>query len=354
MKIAIFGIYPPPYGGISIHIRRCIRLLTSKGDEVVVYNQGSYHNDRERIYSSSLKKMLYTLLCNNFDILHFHNSNRNLKFIFVLMKVFRNKVVLTSHGDSLIDQLNQANCIAKWWMITNLKFIDNIICVNPKTVEILKSLGIRKVQAIPSYINPVECPSDTAAISKDVWGFIDSADFLICANGAIRFYNDTDLYGLDLLIDCMLDYRGSKVKLIFCVLSVDTQNKQEKKYYQHLKEVITKNDLSNNIFLYEVENTEFYPILKSSHLFIRPTNTDGYGVSIAEAIYYNIPSISTNVCQRPEGTLLIKSRCLESLKNKVQYVINNYAEEKYNVENINIPDYFEIIYQSYQEILENK
>ena len=87
MKVAIFGIYPPPFGGISIHIKRCMKLLLEKGNEVTVYNQGSYHNAKDQIYSIPLKKMLSKFIFNDFDILHFHNTNRSLKFLFLLILI---------------------------------------------------------------------------------------------------------------------------------------------------------------------------------------------------------------------------------------------------------------------------
>lgn len=353
MKIAIFGIYPPPLGGIAVHIKRCVKLLLGKGDEVSVYNQGSYHNGKDKIYSVPLKKILPIIMFNDFDILHFHNTNRSLKFLFLLIKIFRNKIILTSHGDSLTNQLEQASYPIKWWLLINLKCVDKIICVNPKTAKTLSTFGIRNTEVVSPYINPVECKSDITEIPKSVWKFIRSAEFLISANGAIRFHSEEDLYGLDLLIDCMKMYRKSNVKLIFCVLSVEEQNNKEIKYYQSLKKLIVEHDLTDNIFLYEVHNSEFYPILKVSHLFIRPTNTDGCPISLTEAMHYNIPSLASDVCQRPEGTLIIKSRCIHSLNQQVKYVLSHYDLEKEKVSSTDVPDNFDDIYQIYTE-LDNK
>ncbi|CCO48252.1 putative Glycosyl transferase, group 1 [Vibrio nigripulchritudo SOn1] len=354
MKVAIFGIYPPPYGGISVHIKRVMKKLLEKGDEVTVYNQGLYFNVSQNIQSIPLKKMLFSIFFNDFDILHFHNTNRSLKSLLLLMKLFRNKVILTSHGDSLVNQLNEANHLFRVWMIINLKSIDKIICVNPETANTLSTIGIKNTCISPAYINPVECQNDIENISNIVWDFISDAEFLISANGAVRFYNEEDLYGLDLMIDCMETYIGSKVKLIFCVLSVTEQSEKEKEYYQRLKKKVIDLDLMNNVLLYEVSNSEFYPILKSSHLFVRPTNNDGYGVSIAEAIYYNVPAIATDVCRRPEGTILVKNRCVVSLKQKIQYVLEHYNLEKERVSLIDVPDNFKELYNIYESLSGNK
>lgn len=349
MKIAICGIYPPPLGGIAIHIKRCVQLLVEKGDEVIVFNQGSYHDVNKKIYSRPLKKMFFKLLFNNFDVIHFHNTNKSLKLLFSLMKLFGNKIILTSHGDSLISQIEESNFAIRFLIIANLKCLDCVICVNPLTVSKLKSLGLKRVKLIPAYIHPVEFEGDFKKIPYKVTDFIGRSNFLISANGAIRFNNGEDLYGLDLLINCMEGFKGTKVKLIFCVLNISEQSELERSYYHNLKKIIIDRGLEEQVFLFEVDDSEFYPILKLSHLFIRPTNSDGYGVSIAEAIHYNVPSIATDVCQRPEGTIIIKNRCSHSLSEKINYVLKNYDEERERIKNIHIPDCFNDVYRIYKE-----
>jgi glycosyltransferase involved in cell wall biosynthesis len=93
------------------------------------------------------------------------------------------------------------------------------------------------------------------------------------------------------------------------------------------------------VYFYEVENTEFYPIVKRSQLFIRPTYIDGYGVSIAEALHCKVPSIASDVCNRPEGTVLFKSRDITDLLSKVLDVIERYSMYKHEVSKIKMRDY---------------
>jgi glycosyltransferase involved in cell wall biosynthesis len=89
-------------------------------------------------------------------------------------------------------------------------------------------------------------------------------------------------------------------------------------------------------------------------LFIRPTNTDGYGVSIAEVISLNKPAIASNVCKRPEGAILFENRNIEDLFIKTNDVINNYEEHRTKIENIEFEDNAEKILEVYKKVRNGK
>ena len=75
-------------------------------------------------------------------------------------------------------------------------------------------------------------------------------------------------------------------------------------------------------FYFLTGQKELWPIFKKASLMIRPTNTDGYGVSIAEALYFGCPAIASDVCDRPEGTILFKNRNLDDLYDKTKRVLD--------------------------------
>ena len=75
--------------------------------------------------------------------------------------------------------------------------------------------------------------------------------------------------------------------------------------------------LKEKILLYESYDEEFWPILARSHIFVRPTNTDGDAVSVREALFFGLRTICSDVTYRPEGVILFKNRDIEDLKEKV-------------------------------------
>ena len=66
-----------------------------------------------------------------------------------------------------------------------------------------------------------------------------------------------------------------------------------------------------------------WPLFKKVDLFLRPTNTDGFGISLAEAIHFGTLAIASDVCPRPEGTILFKNRDFNDLFTKVNKILKN-------------------------------
>lgn len=342
-RINLIGPYPPPMGGISVHIKRTQSYLVSKNIECIIFNEFKHDNIDQNVFGiKNFKSFLFKIPFLRGKIVHFHTIDKRVRMLLGMYKLLGKKVILTVHGQSLVEQLNTSSSFIRYLLIKSLKKIDKIICVNPANTQELLELGFEenKIVTLPAYIHPIESTNDYFKLPLNIREFLESDGFLICANGCIRFYNQQDLYGLDMLIELMkkLVSNNKDIKLIFAVLDVHGQNPNEKRYYKQLKKRIQKSGLEEQILLFEVEDTEFYPILKKCNLFIRPTNVDGYGVSIAEALHFGIPSIASDVCKRPDGTILFNSRNQQDLYVKVCDVINNYERYKGRIENINLED----------------
>ncbi|GAB6150664.1 glycosyltransferase family 4 protein [Clostridium novyi] len=348
-----YGPYPPPYGGISIYIKRMKLYLDSNDIKSEVWNSEERTNKINRV---KLKYIPLKIIFNrDVKLIHFNITGVLSKiYVGILAKIFRKKrFVITIHGQ-VENLFMNTSFLKSFLMIRALNNFDAIICVKNGDKNYLMSKGvISKIYELPAYLDPIEDPDDFNKIPEKVWRFIDDNSNIICANGAIRFKDKKDLYGIDMLIELVnkLKNNYNNIKLIFCLLSFNARDEQQYKYYLKIKEQIRKYKLQNNIYLFKVKNTELYPILKKSNLFIRPTYTDGYGVSIAEAIYYNVPSIASNVCDRPEGTVLFKNRDFEDLYRKTEYVINNLQKEKEKLKNIKIQDNSQSILQIYRNLL---
>lgn len=357
MKLTIIGPYPPPYGGISVHIKRIKKYLNNKGIDVEVYNESKkVNNEDSNIHQiANYKSFIFRVPFIKTDIIHFHTINKKVRILIGLYKAFNKKIILTIHGQSIHNQLENSNKITRKLLISSLDKIDRIVCVNPIIINELVLVGIKKEKlvCIPAYINPIEDRYDFNNIPQNIWSFINNSKFLISANGSIRFYNGEDLYGMDMLIELIyrLKSNGYEINLIIALLGYEVQNEKERTYNKKLEEKITRLNLNKNILIFKVKNTEFYPILKKSKIFLRPTNTDGDAISIREALYYKIPVIASDVVQRPEGTALFKTRNIDDLYKKVIDIIENYNYYKVKINDIKIKDNAGSILEVYNECL---
>lgn len=352
------GPFPPPIGGISMFIKRMKMFLEKRKLENTVWNIGNTgsRDIKNKIIPMKLKYVPLKYLSENRNtIIHYHISGEKSKIYIGLFNwiLFRGrKKIITIHGEC--SDLFDNN---KWIMKKTLNTFDLIICVKSGDENYLKQQGINTaIKEIPAYINPLEDINDFQSIPKNVKEFIENSNFLISANGCIRFYHNEDLYGLDMLVEMMkaLQNKGYKPQLLFALLAKETQTQAEKEHYRTLKELIKKYGLENDVFIYEVQDTEFYPILIKSKLFIRATNTDGDAVSLREALYFKIPSLASDIVTRPEGTVLFEARDQEDLEKKVIDMIVNYKHYRKFAEKITIKDYSCDVLNEYQSLLQGE
>lgn len=89
-------------------------------------------------------------------------------------------------------------------------------------------------------------------------------------------------------------------------------------------------------------------------MFIRPTNTDGDALSIREALTLKKPAIASNVCKRPEGTVLFENRNIDDLYSKTIRMIDNYEKHKALIEDIKFEDNAVKVLKVYKKVLNGK
>ncbi|MGN7355871.1 glycosyltransferase family 4 protein [Paenibacillus sp. SAF-054] len=352
MKLILVGPVPPPLGGISIHLRRLAEVLRSRQRDFVIYNEsGTADAELQVLPMGSYKTFLLKVPFIKGDLFHFHSIDPRIRMLLGLYKALGKKVMLTVHGESLSQQLQRAHPVAKRLLLASLKRVDYIVCVSDAATQMLLQLGFQpdRVRTIPAYIHPVERGEDHLEFPPEVHRFMEQADFLIAANGFVRPLREGDLYGIDLLIGMVKELPDS-VHLLFALLGAADQSAEERAYYERLKRRIADDGLSERIFIYEAVNTELYPLLHKSKLFVRPTRMDGYGVSVAEALYLNVPAIASDACVRPEGTILFESGNLPALVTRVRQVMLDYHTCKEAVTGIMARDYAADLIEIYDKL----
>lgn len=356
-KIAIIGPYPPPYGGISIHIKRMKNYLEKNHIECTVYNESrivEYENNINVKPIDSYKRFIFKIPFLKFNILHFHSINLKIRMLLGWYKFLGNKIILTIHGESLHDQLTKLNLIGYYLLLLSLRNIDKIICVNPRTKKELLDLRLNseKIKVIPAFIPPTPDETKVNQLPEFFHKIRHKHKFLITANASkISFYKNQDLYGIDLSIELMKQLINNGYKDIGFIYIIPDIGDYD--YFVKMQNLVKKYSLEDNFHFY-TKPVAYPAVINMCDLFIRPTNTDGYGVSIAEAISLKKPVIASNVCKRPEGTILFKNRNIDDLYIKITDVINNYKEHRAKIESIEFEDNAEKILEVYKKVLNGK
>ena len=143
------------------------------------------------------------------------------------------------------------------------------------------------------------------------------------------FYSNEDMYGLDLIVRLALELKLEFQQAGFVVVIPEITNES---YFGTIRAGIKKNGL-DPFFCFAVGNHfSFIPFLKYADLFIRATNTDGDALTLREALYYGVPSVASDVCIRPEGTVLFQNRNIKELSRAARSVLNNNTKKQHIVE----------------------
>jgi glycosyltransferase involved in cell wall biosynthesis len=354
LRISLIGPYPPPYGGVSIHIQRLKQHLEKHEIEYCVYDYSGVPKKENQVFMigtskwNTIRWLLSQLLLKKENIVHFHGYFPFITSIISLIVFKRKRIIITLHffrhdTKTIID-----SCFMWISRITRIHFI----VVGPEIKENIISFGIKSemIDIIPAFIPPVVKEKEIAEIPQEIWHFLGCHHPIISANASkITFYNNNDLYGLDMCIDLCANLKQFYPRIgLVCALSEISDSL----YFNILKQRIKEKKIEDN-FLFQTQPCQYYPIIMKSTVFVRPTNSDGDAVSVREALHFGIPSVASDCISRPESTILFKNRDIDDFTIKVKDILDNYTKYKEKLNHIIQDNYADNIIIVYHRMLNN-
>lgn len=309
-NVMILGTLPPPVGGVTIHVKRLLKELENENISV------------HFIDIRPLKKWRYALnvlkvLLSKEKVVHYQLNNwKESAILSQLLRVKRVKFISTIHSFPV----NYCNLPIFIKVAIKITAKGTWCFVAPSDViyRQLISAGIKadKIKVLHTFISPTQEEMDEE-IPKDIIEFMKGTEKIIVANASKLYLNDLDedVYGLDLCIE--LCARINTIKLIFVCPSIG-----DIKYYQQCISKIDELGISKR-FLFYNKKISLVSLFKKVQLFVRPTVSDSYGISVAEALSMGIPVVASDVCARAEGTILYRKGDLDDLMQNVQNVLND-------------------------------
>ena len=362
-KVVIVGPYPPPYGGVSIHIQRMHRHLAQCGTDHQIYSTtgsggtgtttapGTTTSGESRVIPIRTRRwFLRNLWRPTEDVFHFHLVHPVMRILIGVMGWLGKTVVLTIHSENLRHQIQKSRRLKRVAISWSLRQMTRVIVVNPATVELVTSLGVDpgRVVRIPAYLPPLVDPADALEIPDTIWRFIDCHGPIISANAwRIVIQEGVDLYGIDLCIRLCADLRREypRIGFVFALPKIGDHER-----FSLLQQELAERQLEDH-FIFQTKPAQFYPILMRSDLFLRPTYQDGYGVSIAEALHFAVPAVASDVCQRPAGTVLFANRSFGDLRAKVRAVLADLESHRSRLADQKPPSHGDELMLLYRELL---
>lgn len=317
-NLLIVGPYPPPLGGISVHIYRLHQALSKSN----IFNFSRAQSYKGENYL----KLLKDIIKHRYKAIHIHDYDIKLIILLsVLRKIKKFDLIATSHNPRLFEEDSK---IKKLIYKKFIQSLDTLIVVGRHIIDNYNENGVHIPERLivePPFLPP---PSDEEqkilkTYPETVFDFLNTHSKIITANAfQIVFHKGIELYGLDMCIEltAKLTKKFPDIGFIFA-LANENENID---YLEKMKIRIKELKIEDNFFFLTGQK-ELWPLFKKSNLMVRPTSSDGYGISIAEALYFGCPAIASDVSDRPEGTIVFNNRDIDDLYAKSKEVL--YAKK---------------------------
>lgn len=318
-KLLIIGPAPQNIGGISIHIRRLVALLS---DYYVFDFVDEWHTRIPGVFnlrSGNIFKYLSKVI--NADVIHIQSGIWSLRafHIVVCKLLLRKKTIVTIHRDPNIEPHTG---LTKWM----LSKCDSAILVNKEGYDAMRKQGKCQYVLLPAFLPPII--EEEPLIPDEIEHWIDDArqhdaSYVMCSNAwKLVIHKEQDLYGIDICIEAMHHLNEIDSKSKYFLVFVVASNPSEQERITSYKTTIKAYGLEKQILLWE-QPTSFVRLLQKCDLVLRTTNTDGDAISIREALYYGKPVLASDVVRRPDSVFLFKNRDAIDLAEKIKYLRKN-------------------------------
>jgi glycosyltransferase involved in cell wall biosynthesis len=331
MTITQVGPFPPPYGGVSMHIQRLRQRLQQVGCEVPVWCDPSSKTLGPGIYRlpSRRRPACYVgWLLDGWrqlpgEITHFHELRTYSFWIWCTVQRGQ-RVLITVHNQFMLEQQNFFAYLSRWAVRRsgshpNCRFI----AVSSQIRSQLNKLGVSstKISVIPAYLPP-EDPPHVENLSPRIREFGALHRPLLSVYG-FRCAKDPvwgDLYGFDLSLQALSVVRQRHPQAGLVAL---TPGRHSQPYFQELRQQARQFGLAEHV-LWETDSMpDARSLWKFSDVYLRPTATDGDAVAVREAMSVGTPVVASDVCDRPKGCIVYPAKNLAAFAAAIETALNS-------------------------------
>ncbi|MBI4475297.1 MAG: glycosyltransferase family 4 protein [Acidobacteria bacterium] len=307
MKLLLVGPYPPPHGGVSVHVRGLRTLAERSGITCEVLNlDPRAPHSKEYIKIRGALDLIVRLLQYTARqwTLHVHTNGHNWKSWLIALTCGLAAQIgrgcrLTLHSGLLPNYLAGASFPRRMIARFACSLYDRIICVNNEICFALRHIGISesKLEVKEAFL-PIKTQS-TAVIPKALESWITSRSPLLTTTMFMQ-----PEYGYDVLNSALARLHREYPRIGCIVMGVNGRPSQD--YIWHA------GDLDHDLCL---------SLIAQSDIFVRPTLQDGDSISVREAVALGVPVVASNVGMRPPDAHLFAPGDVDGLVTTINRVI---------------------------------
>jgi glycosyltransferase involved in cell wall biosynthesis len=312
-KILLIGDYPPPMGGISVHVQQLHRAFSRQGMTCKVLDIGKGENCGEDVlagrgYSRFSRELLRHASAG--WLLHLHTSGDNPKAWVVAMAVglagqmFRTPTLLTVHSGLLPRRLLTSAGLRHRAQLALMAY-SHVVAVSDAVRGSLVELGLNpeRVTTWPAF-----CP-DEVRPANPPRGLAEARSRrrpLLCAA-----HHPSPEYGRKLLFEALARLATHHSGAGLALFGPETDSREFRADAQRFGVAGRLEDFG------ELDHGPALAVIEASDVFVRPTSADGDSVSVREALTLGVPCVATDVCARPAGVRVCRAGDPADLARKV-------------------------------------
>ncbi len=327
-KILLIGNYPPPFGGISVHLQGLADKLSLEKEWDVTrldIEPGSRRKEQVLRAPGSLRLIgRIAVQIYRCDMVHFQTNGHNWKscllivFICLYASLWRKGAVLTLHSGNCPVYVSGLSSVMRSLFLRILQRYDRIVAVNSTIFSYLQDCGLYNVECIPAYLG-LRCspqPPKSAALAE----FITTHTPIWTSILAYR-----PEYGLQTIAQLCRLARGKYPR--FGIILIGPLSGGDD-WLRELK----KEGIADHLYpAGELPAAEVYSVLQQGDIFLRTTRFDGDAISVREALSLNVPVIASATDFRPSGVWKYREGDAEDLLRQIEAVnadiLNREREE---------------------------
>lgn len=313
LKVLLVGDYPPPLGGIAVHVQQLHDFLRRVGVDAKVLDIGKGGRPVPDVVPVRTPRSLSLQLARHVRagyLVHLHTSGNNATSwtvaagVGAMTRAMGGRSIITLHSGLLPGFLAESftrRVLAR----TALVSFNELVAVSAAVKSGLLEAGVseERVEVHPAFlaseVHPGSVPEQFEAGRKQFTTLLSYA------------HHPSLVYGRALMFSALqrLAYRGLDVGLAAFGPGVDSSAFTEDARTLGVEHRIVR--------LGELPHDACLAVIRDSDVFVRPTTADGDAISIREALSLGVRCVASDVSVRPEGVRIFRGGDVEGLVKAV-------------------------------------
>jgi glycosyltransferase involved in cell wall biosynthesis len=295
MKVLLIGPYPPPHGGISVHIAGIERHLAASGVTCRVLDTG-----QGRLGLA----FVWAVLRHALDgwTFHLHTNGHNVKSWLLawgcgMAGRFSGGSILTLHSGMVPSYLEAAPAWRRRLAAVTCSLYQHVIAVSPEIRGALLTLALdsRRIEVLPAFLKAGGLSPSGPELHRVQPAWIGQHRPLF---STVLFFRPE--YGFNLLVEAL-----ARVKCLYPSFGCLVMGSGEQR--AQAQERIREAGLEESVLLLgDVDHDACLASMAACDAFLRPTLEDGDSISVREALSMGVPVVASRVGTRPAGAILFR------------------------------------------------